>query len=127
MIRSFMRCSNIYRSLVASQTNYIVPPVHRIAELRQHNHSKPNSTTAAIPLNVDHEPIARFISFLHNKFNCPKEQAAEICIAYPDLVDKKLSDAKSNLELLLANGVRPDVILDNPRMLTRSHSKTGND
>lgn len=129
MIRSFIRCTRMYKHLLVAQKNGTIPAMHHILEARMHkSHSKQILTTEqseTIPLNIDHEPITRLISFLHKKLNCTKEQAAEICIAYPDLVGKKLSEATKNLELLLEKGVRPNIILDNPRMLTRNHSKIG--
>lgn len=127
MIRSLIRCTRMYKNVLVSQTKYTIPIMHHISEGRKHkSHSIPNLTTEeseSIPPNVNHESVARSIRFLHKKLNCTKEQAEEICIAYPDLVGKKFLDTSKNLEFLLAKGVRADVILDNPRILTRNHRK----
>lgn len=134
MIRSFIRCTKMYKNLFAYQSNYIISAQHPISSAvgqtkfrnKRNSHLVQDPTTEeSIPLHIDRESMANFINILRNKLDCPKEEATKLCIEYPDLIDRKFSDATKNLELLVESGVRPTVILNNPRMLTRNHSKIG--
>lgn len=113
----------MYRNLLATRTNYVFPVVHRISISVHQAKYKSKGDSQLTPDQATNE--SHFINLLHKKLNWSKEQAMNLCVAYPELIGKKLSHATKNLELLLDEGVRSDVILDNPAVLTLNHSETG--
>lgn len=138
MIRSLIRCpiQRICRHILQTQQRYIFPLMPQIASSPgqyKRNYSSQlakkltTKKSVVIPHDVDIQAMNRFTNLLQEKLNCSKEQAEEICVNNPDLLDNRGLAAMENLELLLHNGVRTDVILDNLRMLTRNCSKFWNE
>lgn len=58
---------------------------------------------------------------LQEKLNCSKQWVEQFYNTHSELLSET-SDVLKNVELLLANGVKTGVVLDNPKMLTLSNS-----
>lgn len=59
---------------------------------------------------------------LQEKLNCSKQWVKQFYNTHSELLSET-SDVLKNVELLLANGVKTGVVLDNPKMLTLSNSE----
>ncbi len=127
MIRSFVRCTRLCtRNLFTRRKEYINSATNHISSsVGQTKSSKRNGQFDHYELEASQShndgPMSEFIDFVHEKLNCSKGQAAQLFITHPELLSKTF-DVRKNLELLLTEGVRTSVVLDNPKMLSRNQS-----
>ncbi|XP_037026192.1 transcription termination factor, mitochondrial-like [Bradysia coprophila] len=135
MIRSLVRCAGLQRYLLAPVhfrilSNQIVLSSANRYQINDNGQLNPqlvntgntDDSNSATP-NIERERITTtIIDVLQDKLNCSREWAQQFGSMHSELLSKA-TDVLKSIELLLANGVRENVILDNPRMITLSHSE----
>lgn len=93
--------------------------IHISYQSARHEAENSNATTTN---NEEERLTAGMSDVLHEKLNCSQEWAQHFCTTYSKSLNTKCNLLES-IDLLFASGVRTNVILDNPKMLTIRDSK----